>query len=193
MPLPPDAKAELRRTIRDRRRRYVTALPDAVRALAFRRLPSPVAARIKPGMTVALYHAVADEAPTAGIADQLDEMGITLALPRPTTTAGEMLFARWDPDRILVPGPFRTLSPDRDAPVIVPDVIVAPLLAFDAALNRLGQGGGYYDRVFAAYPDALRIGLAWSVQQVESLPVDAHDVPLHMLVTEQALFERDED
>ena len=61
---------------------------------------------------------------------------------------------------------------------MTPDVIVAPLIAFDRAMNRLGQGGGYYDRAFARFPDALRIGLAWSAQELDDVPADPWDLPL---------------
>lgn len=188
---PSVSKQLLRRTLRDRRTRFVTALPPAVRALAFRRLPTPVLQRLAPGCTVALYHAVGDEAPTEKIAEQLDALGFAVALPRGVDGAGAMHFARWSMEEILVPGPFRTLMPAADAAEVTPDVIIAPLLGYDMRLNRLGQGGGYYDRAFAAHPGALKIGLAWSAQQVDALPAQAHDIPLDMLITEAALFERE--
>ena len=56
-------------------------------------------------------------------------------------------------------------------------------------MGRLGQGGGYYDRSFARHETALRIGLAWSVQQVEHVPVDPWDLPLHAVLTETSLIE----
>lgn len=186
------AKTALRLTLRDRRSRYVSALAPSVRGIAFRVLPSPVLRRMAPGAIVSLYYATGDEAPTANIAIQLDEMGYRLALPRLDRETGAMVFAAWDLERVLVPGPFRTLQPDLEAAIVAPDVIVAPLVGFDPSLNRLGQGGGYYDRAFAAYPDALRIGLAWSAQQVEQVPLDQHDKPLDIIVTEAAMWEKEE-
>jgi 5-formyltetrahydrofolate cyclo-ligase len=59
------------------------------------------------------------------------------------------------------------------------------LLAFDADGGRLGQGGGYYDRTFAALPDVVRIGFAYAGQQVEQLPIEGHDVRLHGVLTER--------
>ena len=49
----------------------------------------------------------------------------------------------------------------------------------------LGFGGGYYDRAFAAYPDAIRIGIGWSVQECDSLPHEDHDMPLNAVLTER--------
>lgn len=189
--LTPVDKTALRKLLRDRRSRFVATLPVSARGLAFRVLPSPLLARLKPGATVSLYYATGDEAPTASIAMQLEDLGFTLALPR-MDTGGAMRFARWDMEHILVPGPFRTLQPGAEADEVAPDVIIAPLVGFDDGLNRLGQGGGYYDRAFEAYPDALRVGLGWSAQQVGQLPVEGHDLPLHLIVTEAAMLERDE-
>ena len=56
-------------------------------------------------------------------------------------------------------------------------------------MRRLGQGAGFYDRAFARLPAALRIGLAWSVQEVDILPADPWDAPLHAVVTEKEWIE----
>ena len=73
-------------------------------------------------------------------------------------------------------------------PEAEPDIVLTPLLAFDAAMNRLGQGAGHYDRVFERLPDAWRIGIAWSVQQVEHIVTDPWDMPLHGVITEAAAW-----
>ncbi|RYY12360.1 MAG: 5-formyltetrahydrofolate cyclo-ligase, partial [Alphaproteobacteria bacterium] len=91
------------------------------------------------------------------------------------------------------PGPFGLSQPHPDSPALTPDIILAPLLAFDAKLDRLGQGAGYYDRAFATFPDARRIGVAWSVQQVDTLPTDAWDMPLHAIITENGWIARPMD
>src|SRR3546814_7224928 len=79
-----------------------------------------------------------------------------------------MIFRRWSPADSLAPGHASVGQPLPEAPAVVPDAIIAPLLAFDRRLNRLGQGGGHYDRTFARYRHALRIGLAWSAQERRS-------------------------
>ena len=70
------------------------------------------------------------------------------------------------------------------AEVVMPDLILTPLLAFDDQGGRLGQGGGYYDRTFAALPDAIRIGFAYAGQRVERLALEPHDIRLHGVLTE---------
>jgi len=74
--------------------------------------------------------------------------------------------------------------------VVAPDLIIAPMLAFDRSMHRLGQGGGHYDRTFAQYPQAPRIGLAWSVQEADAIPVESHDMELDMIVTESEIIQR---
>jgi 5-formyltetrahydrofolate cyclo-ligase len=87
-------------------------------------------------------------------------------------------------------------APTRRAPFVTPDLVVTPLLAFDALGGRLGQGGGYYDRTLAelrARGQVFVLGLAWAGQEVERLPAETHDQPLDAVLTERELrfFERE--
>ncbi|XZP54663.1 5-formyltetrahydrofolate cyclo-ligase [Sphingobium sp. CR28] len=183
------ARAALRRTIRAQRRAFVEALPASVRTIAFRALPSPVRRRIPENATVALYAPTAFEAPTRHIAIQLAEAGHPLCLPAFDDQDAPMNFARWLPDDPMVPGPHRVHQPEHASDHLIPDALIIPMLGFDARLQRLGQGGGHYDRALAALPGALRIGLAWSCQQIDSVPTEAWDMPMDMIVTEQRFFE----
>ena len=81
-------------------------------------------------------------------------------------------------DEAGVPAPFPL------AGVVEPDLILTPWRAFDAGGGRLGQGGGYYDRTFAARPEVTRIGFAYAGQEVDDLPVEPHDMRLHGVLTE---------
>jgi 5-formyltetrahydrofolate cyclo-ligase len=138
---------------------------------------------------VALYMGLDDEAPAQRLAAQLTAMGKTVALPRVLDRLGSMDFLGWRADDQLFPGLFGTSHPEPSGGVVTPDVIIAPLLGFDRAMTRLGQGGGYYDRAFARMPGALRIGLAWSCQEYDELPADPWDLPLDMVMTEVELIE----
>ncbi|HZV17361.1 MAG TPA: 5-formyltetrahydrofolate cyclo-ligase [Sphingobium sp.] len=184
----------LRATLRARRKVFVAGLPASVRTLAFRVLPSPVMALLAPDARVALYRPVGSEAPTDAIAHNLADLDFPLCLPRLGGKPDDphfMDFAAWTPEEdLLVPGPSRILQPSFDAEAVTPDVAFIPLVGFDAALNRLGQGAGHYDRALEALPDTLKIGLAWSVQQVDHIPAQSWDVPLDLIITEQRIFER---
>lgn len=182
-------KADLRVLARDQRRAFVATLDPLAHRLAFKVLPSPLARRLTDARTVALYMGLDDEAPAQRLAAPLIAMNKQVALPRVLDRLGSMDFLPWTPDAPLVPGPFRTSHPEPGDGPVTPDAIIAPLVGFDRALNRLGQGGGYYDRAFARFPDALRIGLAWSAQELDDVPADPWDLPLDIILTEAELIE----
>ena len=166
-------------------RAHLRALRDEAAAYGSAFSPPPAfLARLRPGVTVATYHPVGGE---AGPADfdlaVLAALG-NLALPHVTNRADPIRFLAWPRDAALTTGPLNLRQPPADAPELAPDIILTPLVGFDRRGNRLGQGAGHYDRAFAAYPDAWRVGLAWSVQEVDALTPDPWDVPLHAIATE---------
>ncbi|KEQ54046.1 5-formyltetrahydrofolate cyclo-ligase [Sphingobium chlorophenolicum] len=185
-------KAALRAIARQKRRAFVASLDPLAHRLAFKVVPSPLARRLNDAQVVALYMGLDDEAPAQRLAAPLQAMGKTLALPRVIDRLGSMDFLSWRPEDQLFPGLFGTSHPEPAGNPVTPDVIIAPLIGFDRSMNRLGQGGGYYDRVFARYPDALRVGLAWSVQEHDDLPADPWDLPLNLILTEVELIEGEE-
>ncbi len=182
-------KDALRRSARSARKAFVAALDPMAHRLAFRALPSPIRSLIAESRIVALYSPVGDEAPALRLAEALMQEGKILCLPHVVDRMGTMEFRQWAPGDPLEEGGFGTLHPPRSAPLLHPDVIFAPLVAFDSRMMRLGQGGGYYDRAFARYELALRIGLGWSAQQVERVPADPWDVLLHRIMTERSIIE----
>ncbi len=136
------------------------------------------------GQIVAVYRAIGSELDADALSTALSRAGRELCLPVVAELDAPMVFRRWTPgeplelDEAGVPAPFPL------AEIVEPDLILTPLLAFDAAGGRLGQGGGYYDRTFAALPNAVRVGLAYAGQQVDDLPTEPHDIPLHGVLTE---------
>ncbi len=184
-----DKKKKLRKEYRRRRDAFHSQLDMATRGLAFRRPPTPLAKLIEQSEIIALYSAIGSEAPTASLAEYLTEIGKTTAFP---VCAGDspLEFRKVDNIDLLQAG-FRNISePGPDCPTVTPDLIIAPMIAFDRSMIRLGQGGGHYDRTFAEFPEATRIGLAWSVQETDAVPAQPHDVPLDMIVTESEIIQR---
>ena len=85
-------------------------------------------------------------------------------------------------------GPLGTLHPSPDAPIVEPDVLLVPVVAFDGQGHRLGRGGGYYDSTLAALRaerTVLAIGLAFDIQETLEVPVEPNDQPLDMVITER--------
>ncbi|BBC72659.1 5-formyltetrahydrofolate cyclo-ligase [Altererythrobacter sp. B11] len=184
-------KAALRKELRRKRREHAAALPPQVSALVFHRPPAAVLDMVPDGATIGLYRADPGEAPAGAYTRFFFENGHRIALPRVTTLAEPMHFhLHTDPyeESDLVGGPLGLRQPQESAPVVVPDVLFMPLLGFTTGGDRLGQGGGFYDRYLAAHPDTLAIGMAWDVQEVEDLPVEAHDMPLAAIVTPTRLL-----
>ena len=144
--------------------------------------------RLAPGTTVAAYAPVGSEADPATLISAARAAGCRIALPHVTTRAEPLRFLAWAEDDTLTSGPLGLRQPAADAAECDPDVILTPLVGFDAARNRLGQGAGHYDRAFARFPDAWRLGIAYSVQRVAGLPVEPWDVPLHAILTESELL-----
>ncbi|WP_227284151.1 5-formyltetrahydrofolate cyclo-ligase [Boseongicola sp. H5] len=100
---------------------------------------------------------------------------------------GEPLrFREWTPAAEMVPGPFGALIP-ADGDWLEPDILIVPLVGFDRAANRLGYGGGFYDRTLArlrANGPVRAVGFAFAAQQLPPLPVEPTDQPLDAVVTE---------
>ena len=168
------------------RRAHVQALHPTTSALLFRIPPAPLLELVSEGATIGLYHSTGDEAPTNAYAQFFMERGHEIALPRFETSSEPMHFAGWtDPygESDLASGAFDILSPASEAVEVIPDVLIMPLLGFSERGDRLGQGGGHYDRWLADHPQTLTIGLAWDVQLCEELPVEPHDISLHAIVT----------
>jgi 5-formyltetrahydrofolate cyclo-ligase len=178
-PFPMIDKHQLRATLRAERKRLAGLDPEAAGRAAGHVEALP------PGGVVAVYRAIGSELDADALSLALIRQGRALCLPVVVERDAPMIFRRWSPgeplelDEAGVPAPFPL------AAAITPDLIVTPLLAFDADGGRLGQGGGYYDRTFAALPDVVRIGFAYAGQQVEQLPIEGHDVRLHGVLTER--------
>ncbi|WP_374764068.1 5-formyltetrahydrofolate cyclo-ligase [Yunchengibacter salinarum] len=136
------------------------------------------------GGTVALYWPMGDELDPRFLIQKLERAGIELSLPAVVERGAPLRFRRWAPGDPLEQGSLGTSHPAPDAPEVIPDTLVVPLLAFDETCHRLGYGGGYYDRTLAAHPHVRAFGYAYGAQLVDHLPVEPHDMPLHGVITE---------
>jgi 5-formyltetrahydrofolate cyclo-ligase len=137
------------------------------------------------GMTIAGYQKTGSEVGADSVMAAANASHVKLALPFIGARGEAMRFKQWQLGETLIKSPFGFLQPDTNAPDAAPDVILVPLVGFDRDMNRLGQGAGHYDRIFTLFPNALRIGLAWSCQEVLALPADPWDIPLDAVLTEK--------
>ncbi len=141
---------------------------------------------------VALYRPIGSECETRAIMVKATSTGAEVALPA-IIDKTTILFRRFMPGDTLVAGGFGTTFPSARAPTVEPDVIVLPVVAFDRNGTRLGYGRGFYDRAIARQRAAGRspklIGIAFSVQEVEGIPQEPHDVRLDWIVTDKEVLD----
>jgi 5-formyltetrahydrofolate cyclo-ligase len=138
-----------------------------------------------PGLTLAGYQKTGSEVSADEIMAAANRLDVIVALPFIAARGDPMNFREWHPHKALVKAPYGFLQPAADAPESAPDIILVPLVGFDRDMNRIGQGAGHYDRAFTLFPNALRIGLAWSCQECTAIPTDPWDVALDAILTEK--------
>lgn len=107
--------------------------------------------------------------------------GMTFAFPR--IRDNRVDFYVVDELERMTPGAFGILEPPLDEPAPGPDLIFVPGVAFDMHGNRIGRGGGYYDRVLSRFA-GYRLGIAFDFQVLLSVPTDPHDKPVQAILTE---------
>lgn len=184
-------KAALRKLMRARR----AAIPPETRAAASlavrdRLIAWLPAARLARGAVIAAYWPIRDELDPRPLVQALAEGGHGLALPVSVARGTALAFRTWKLGDPLVADIMRIEAPLSSAPEVVPSLVLVPMLAFDRGCRRLGYGAGFYDRTLAtlrAGGTVIAVGLAFSAQEVERVPVAEDDAPLDAVVTEDGL------
>jgi 5-formyltetrahydrofolate cyclo-ligase len=190
-----------RRALRAEMRRRRRALSACERA----RMAESLATRLRASLRVRRARRVACYLANDGEMD----LGAVMALLRghgrqvllPALHGKALWFLPYDADTRLTPNRFGIPEPDVAARTRCRarnlDLVLMPLVAFDAAGNRLGMGGGYYDRTFSylrhrvTWRKPLLIGVAYEFQRLQSLPSRPWDVLLHGVATEKHLYRFD--
>lgn len=186
------AKTLLRATLRDSRKALAVQAPDAAER----------AAALFPVGRLAAFPIVAGYRPRGGeispwpLMQRLAASGARLALPAAIDRDSALRFRAFAEGDPLAPDACGIASPLAAAPEVTPDLIIAPLLAFDRSGGRIGQGGGHYDRTLAAIRarrPVFVLGLAYAGQEVARLPLEPHDQRLDAILTEMAYIEAEQD
>ena len=175
------SKTDLRRTLRALRRRLATEYAGAAAAA---RLPLDRFADIN---RVAGYLPLGSEIDARPLMQRLAGAGAALALPVVVAPDAPLEFRHWDLAAALEPDALGVPAPPRSAALVHPDLVIVPLLAFDRAGGRLGQGGGFYDRTLAALRrvrPVFALGLAYAGQEAPEVPAEPHDQRLDAILTE---------
>ena len=148
-------------------------------------MPRPLP-RLRQGRVLAGYMPMRTEMdPLPAMAAHQGPVGVPVIVAK----AAPLRFREWSPGCRLVEGAFKAMIPEEGA-WVEPQVLIVPLLAFDARGFRLGYGGGFYDRTrqgLRAKGPVLAIGFAFAAPEVDEVPTDAFDQKLDMVVTEKGL------
>jgi 5-formyltetrahydrofolate cyclo-ligase len=181
-----DEKAALRRRAHKSR----AALSEDFRAEAAQRVAGHFFAHfhLNADDTVAGYWAIRDELDCGPILARLQDAGQRVLLPVVMGPDRPLDWRVWEQHSPLSEAGFGTLAPSEHAPRATPDIVLLPMLGFDANSTRLGYGGGYYDRTLAGLERRPRlVGLAFAAQELPEIPRHAHDMPLDAVITEQGV------
>ena len=160
----------------------------SAQALAKRGLPL----EITRGIVVSGYSPIRNEIDPTPLMLTLAAQGARLALPVINARGKSLTFRAWSPSDRLMLGALGIPEPSPAAAEVDPDVMLVPLAAFDRAGHRIGYGAGHYDYTFAHLRKSKAvtgIGLAFAIQEIETVPALSHDVALDYVLTERDTFD----
>ena len=184
-----DSKAAIRREAMARR----DALPADMRqaaaeAIAARKFPLAIA----PGMVVSGFMPLKSEINPLPLLRKLTAAGARLALPVVAGRGKPLIMRAWHWSEPLDEGVWGIRQPMPEAPEVAPDIVLAPLAAFDRTGHRIGYGAGYYDLTIAglrADKAVVAIGIAFAVQEIASVPATPRDARLDLVLTEREVID----
>jgi 5-formyltetrahydrofolate cyclo-ligase len=183
------AKAALRLIARQKRSQI--SLPSRrAAALALRGARNELRALLGDRLVVASYRPIGDELDPAPLVDELATDGLCIALPVVQQAGKPLLFRRWREGDLLEKRLWGIEEPKDGAPIVVPDLLLIPLLAYDRRGWRLGYGGGFYDRTLSdlrVEKPVQAVGIAFLEQEVDFVPHSVNDQRLDWVLTPTGL------
>ena len=140
---------------------------------------------------VAGYWPIRSEMNCLPLMEKLYKKGFNLCLPITPKLGNPLLFRSWNLSNSLTKGKYNIMEPRQSSKLVKPDLLLIPLLAYDLSGNRLGYGGGYYDRTLeflrSINSRTIAIGLGFKGQQCRKLPRDFYDSKLDAIFNEDGL------
>jgi 5-formyltetrahydrofolate cyclo-ligase len=189
-------RAEIRDLVRKKR----NLLPDKEQEIAANAIKVNLSQLLNgyKNAKIALYLSNDGELKTSELITKIQQDNHELYLPviHPFTP-GNLLFQKYEKNSPMKANRYGIFEPELNCSHVCPvselDIIFTPLVAFDDSGNRLGMGGGFYDRTLARFykegwQKPLLIGIAHNCQKVESLPIESWDIPLKTIVTPEKIY-----
>ena len=138
---------------------------------------------------VGSYSSFRDELSTNFIHDTLKEKKVNICLPIIDEVNGNMQFKKYDKDTIFKKNKYGIKEPNHNSKSINPDLILVPLLSFNEEGYRTGYGGGFYDRYINKNSrNIIKVGVGFTFQEYQNLPIEPHDEKLDWILTEKYLY-----
>ena len=140
------------------------------------------------GKIVGGYYPYNHEVNTTKILKEFEKKRYLISLPKIKKNF-QMDFFQWSSNEPLLINKYGIPEPISDK-VMYPDILLVPIVAFDKNLNRIGYGGGFYDRYIRRIKknkDIITIGLAYSFQKVKKIEIDNNDMKLNFILTEKKI------
>lgn len=184
-------KSLIRVQMLEKRRAYTQSLQrgekqccgESVRDLLLSLIPRQPAA-------IASYMPFREELDPLPLMQALKNRGFAIGLP--FMDQNNLVFRPWAPETVLEKSAFGFMAPPEDAALFDPEIVLVPLIAFDAAGHRLGYGHGHYDRALNALRARKKItaiGLAYDIQRIGLIPYEPTDENLDWIVTEKKIYQ----
>ena len=130
------------------------------------------------------------ELSTNAIHKYLIEKNLNICLPKIDYQTNEINFFKYSTGTKLIKNKYNILEPEITNEIIFPKLVLVPLLAFNESGFRLGYGGGFYDKYFSSQEekDIIKVGLGFSFQKANQIPIESHDQKLDWILTESYLY-----
>ena len=130
------------------------------------------------------------ELSTNALNKYLIEKNINICLPKINSQSKEINFFKFSTGTKLIKNKYNILEPEVTNEIIFPKLVLVPLLAFNESGFRLGYGGGFYDKYFSSQEekDIIKVGLGFSFQKANQIPIESHDQKLDWILTESYLY-----
>ena len=130
------------------------------------------------------------ELSTNSLNKYLIEKKINICLPKINSQTKEINFFKFSTETTLIKNKYNILEPEVTNEIIFPKLVLVPLLAFNESGFRLGYGGGFYDKYFSSQEekDIIKVGLGFSFQKANQIPIESHDQKLDWILTESYLY-----
>jgi 5-formyltetrahydrofolate cyclo-ligase len=186
---PEHSKASLRREALARR----DALPAEQRSAAAQVIAArPFPVEVPPGAIVSGFIPLKSEINALPLMRKLASAGARLALPVVAGRGAPLIMRAWELGEPLRAGGWGISEPGAQAPEVMPDILIVPLLAFDRRGHRIGYGAGYYDMTIAALrarKPIVAAGIAFAAQEIAAVPDTPRDARLDLVLTEREVID----